>query len=142
MGSIIVDIGRAEQATKDYVYQDLTRKVKISADKRDITVSQDVYAVQNSISNIFTFNKGERIIQPEFGNNLNKYLYEPINELTSKKLGTELLNVIERWEPRVTIENINVIPFPDENTYKIDIKYTIPSLSEESYTADLSIYNQ
>ena len=140
--SIIVDVGRTELPSQDYVYKDITKTVKISADKRDITVSKDVEAVQNSISNIFTFRKGERIIQPEFGNSLYKYLYEPINELTSKKLGTELLNVIERWEPRVEIENIFVDPYPDENKYQVSMKYTIPSLNEESYTADLSIYNQ
>jgi len=38
----------------------------------------NVKAVTNSIHNIFTWTPGERILNPEFGSRLKKYLYEGI----------------------------------------------------------------
>ena len=39
----------------------------------------NVKAVQQAVHNIFSWLPGERIINPEFGTNLRRYLYEGIN---------------------------------------------------------------
>lgn len=130
MGNIVFDVGLTEKTVnKQWTFKDLHVDVQKQYNERDIRDSKDSLAIQNGITNMFMFDRGERIIQPEFGNSLYKYLYEPITETTAKKIGNEIYNMFERWEPRVEITKLSVIPFPDQNQYNIEVKYTVPSLN-------------
>lgn len=96
----------------------------------------NVQAVLNSIHNIFTWTPGERILNPEFGNNLKKYLYEGINEFTAESITAEIRRCINEYEPRahiVSINNVSNINDTENNTIQIDIVFTIPSLSREQF---------
>lgn len=91
----------------------------------------NVKAVQNSLDNIFSWTPGERILNPEFGNNLYKYLYEGITSYNEEMIVAEIKNCVLRWEPRVTITNvINVSNISDteDNTIILNIEYTIKGL--------------
>ncbi len=119
--SIILDLsGFDTNIRKDWIYKDTSF---ISSDEH-----KDYMAIQNSIVNLFTFKKGERILLPEYGNDLLHYLYEPINELTEKRMNQDLLIMFEMWEPRVKIDSMSIIGTPDEHKYNIEIIYSIPSL--------------
>jgi phage baseplate assembly protein W len=94
----------------------------------------NVKAVYNSLHNIFTWNPGERILNPEFGSKLKTYLYEGINEFTSEQITSEIRRCISEFEPRVNvvkIVNSSTIDDTENNTIVIDIIFTIPSLSRE-----------
>ena len=56
------------------------RKENARNEKRRIARDVNVRAVMNSIRNIFTWFPGERILNPEFGQRLQQYLYEGITE--------------------------------------------------------------
>jgi len=132
MGSLVLDLGLNQTSVnKTWLYKDVTVDMSINASGRDINTSTDIDAVENSIYNMFLFNKGERIINPEFGNSLYIYLYEPMNEITAKRIGQGVNDMFEKWEPRVDIQSIVVTPFYDQNTYLIEVKYSIPTLSDQ-----------
>lgn len=97
----------------------------------------NVKAVQQSIHNIFTWMIGERIINPEFGSNLRKYLYEGITHETEELITAEIRQCIAKWEPRayiVSIKNIGTTNDTENNTMHLQIVYTIPSLSDKQYS--------
>jgi len=132
MGSIVYDLSLGKKdAVIDYTYKDIKIDVKKTNSNRDIEVSKDFEAINNGIYNLFLFELGERIINPEFGNSLYKYLYEPINDGTAQAIGEEILNMFENWEPRVNILNILITPDEDANTYSVEITYNVPSLRGE-----------
>lgn len=57
---------------------------------------------------------GERLMREEFGCGLRRFLFEP-NTVTTRQLIRERVSqAIERWEPRVTVEEIQVEPDPVE----------------------------
>jgi len=66
-------------------------------------------------------------------------VYEPITDLTATKLSREILNMFERWEPRVEIGDLIITPFPDDNMYHVQVIYTVPSVSDGKLTFDYSI---
>ena len=133
MAAVVFDLSLGEKTIhKEWMFKDIYSTPFTNDDKnRNIRVALDGGAIQNSINNMFLFKKGERIIQPEFGNSLYEYLYEPINEYTAKKLGKAILDMFANWEPRVTIVTINIDPVPDENTFYINVIYTIPALGDK-----------
>lgn len=91
----------------------------------------DVRAVQNSIDNIFSWVPGERILNPEFGNNLYKYLYEGITSYNEELIVAEIKNCVLRWEPRVNITkvtNVSNISDTEDNTIILNIEYNIKGL--------------
>lgn len=97
----------------------------------------NVKAVQNSLHNIFTWRLGERILLPQFGNSLYKYLYEGILPHNVEQIIAEIKAVTSIWEPRIRIIDIinaSTINDTEDNTVLLDIVYVIPGLSEEQFT--------
>ncbi len=97
----------------------------------------NVKAVQNSLKNIFTWIPGERILNPEFGSRLKQYLYQGIIPETSEQIVAEIRHCISEWEPRVNLVDVVDVSTTDDhedNTIHLEIRYTIPELSDEQYT--------
>ena len=129
MGSLVYKVAIADKtATKTYVYKDMSLDVETLNNRSDVKASFDYGAIQNGLTNLFLFAQGERIILPEFGNSLYKYLYEPVNDIVASQIGEELLLMFQTWEPRINIQKIQIQPDPEANQYYITVKYNVPSL--------------
>lgn len=97
----------------------------------------NVKAVQDSLHNIFTWIPGERILNPEFGSNLYRYLYAGITDFNAEQIMAEIRRCISELEPRVQLEqvkNISTIDDTENNTVHLEIIYSIPSLNSEQYS--------
>ena len=81
--------------------------------KNDLNVSLDIAAVKNSVSNILSTKKGEKILNPEFGLRIQDFLFEPVTDATATAISNEILNAVTLFEPRVQIVQLQVIPYPD-----------------------------
>lgn len=79
-----------------------------SVTSKDILVDTDVQAIKNSMKNIFTTRKGEKLLSPEFGCNLEKYLFNSVSELGARAIGSDINDAITRFEPRVDVIKIYV----------------------------------
>ncbi len=67
---------------------------------------------------------GERPMRPDFGCRLRDFVFRPTNMQTIAELMNEVQKALLRWEPRVDIEMVNVIPHPeDQSLLYIDIQY-------------------
>lgn len=96
----------------------------------------NVNAVKNSVRQIFTWIPGERIINPEFGSFLRKYLYEPITDENQERIAAEIRQCVLRWEPRVTVTRVAKVTDVDDvenNTVRLDIHYTIKGLDGQQF---------
>jgi phage baseplate assembly protein W len=79
-----------------------------SVSSKDILVDTDVQAIKNSIRNIFSTRKGEKLLSPEFGCNLEKYLFNAVSDLGARAIGSDINEAITRYEPRVDVVKIYV----------------------------------
>ena len=98
---------------------------------KDIKVDFDVDAIANSLNNIFSTSPGERFLVPKFGANLKRYLFEPVSKPIAQRIGSEILRAIELWEPRVTVDRVEVIGTPERHEYEVTIIITIIALRQQ-----------
>jgi phage baseplate assembly protein W len=122
-----------------YVYQDFNtmsmealygNNIGAERVKNDLNVSYDIQAVQNSVVNILTTKKGQKILNPDFGIGLDAYLFEQVSDSIATVIYTEILNAIQRFEPRVQITTLQVIPIQEENLYQINLGLRVPTLKQ------------
>jgi uncharacterized protein len=114
----------------DYTYTDLNIKLVRNIKTSDITIDVEIEAIKNSVRNILQCKKMERRMLPDFGTMLERLLFEPIDNDTSNQIGEIILNELSFWEPRIRVNNINILPDEDNLKYNIGISYTILSLSK------------
>jgi phage baseplate assembly protein W len=73
---------------------------------------------------------GERVMEPNFGVGLKKYLFENFNESVFAKIERDIFSQTQTYLPVI---NINEIRFNtalmDENQLGIQIRYSIPNLN-------------
>lgn len=89
--------------------------------------------VRESICIILRTRPGERVMQPDFGCGLDRYLFEPNNTTTLRLIQEEVKNAIARWEPRITLNDIRVTVNPaDSRAVDIAIYYTLIALQKQT----------
>lgn len=115
----------------DIYYIDLTKTGKDYVGSRDVSVLINTQAVVESLLNIISTEPGERVMNPDFGCYLNRYLFSPIDILTSIDMQIAIEDAIYNYEPR--IEEFHVIITPDEenNTYTINIFFSTKVLGRQ-----------
>ena len=136
MGNKVINLGSKVSHRNLEVYRD----VSMISDKvnGNFKISKDVNvkAVFNSLHNIFTWIPGENILFPDFGSRLRKMLYEQITDYNVEQIVAEIRGVVLKYEPRVNIikvVNVSDINDTENNTVRLDIIFTIPSLGNEQY---------
>ncbi|MDF2615253.1 MAG: baseplate protein [Clostridia bacterium] len=58
--------------------------------------------IKESIYIILMTQKGERVMLPDFGCNIQDYIYQLPNTTYMNLLKVEVLNALTKWEPRIT----------------------------------------
>lgn len=139
MASIVITELNKFSKERNYTYKDLESDLEIDYTKtnplnnfkeqKDIVVDYDVAAIKNSIFNIFTTIPGQKILNPTFGLNLLYYLFTGITSENARMLGETILKGITNFEPRVTVDNINITTDYDNQQYTIDLFLSVPSLN-------------
>lgn len=135
---VIKDLNRLPNQ-RQYTYTDIEMDLKIDYTKtnplnnkkeqKDIVVDYDENAVKNSIFNIFTTIPGQKLLNPIFGLNLLQFLFTGITAANARLLGDTILRGIIKFEPRVTVDKINVAPDIENQQYIIGLVLSVPSLN-------------
>ena len=79
--------------------------------------------IKSNLVNLLLTDVGERVMNPEFGCNLKKFLFEGITESNSELLANNLANSIAIFVPEITVTNITVAPNPDYNLIDLSVDY-------------------
>jgi len=120
------------------IYSDIDLELTRQSDG-DITKDTEFNAVENSIANIVATFQGSRRMIPEFAIGIYNLLFEPMDNLSSNRLGSDILEAIKQWDDRVVVKNIHVNANYDLGQYEIKITYNINCLSEETHEVDYVI---
>jgi len=93
----------------------------------DIVVASDDIAINNAISNILTISRGELVGNPEFGSNLQQYLFEPADEITFIAMEEVVRNSLLEFETRIEVQEVKFEAYSEQNVVVLSLDYTILS---------------
>jgi len=79
--------------------------------------------IKSNLINLLLTDIGERIMNPNFGTNLKRFLFEGITNINNEALIDSLNNSISIYIPEVTVTNIILIPTTDNNLINLTINY-------------------
>jgi phage baseplate assembly protein W len=134
-----VNISFGEHIKTGWIFKDLHESFDTNKVKRDLRENLDANAVYGELSNLFTYKTVERPLFPDFSLSVEKYLYEPINDLTAKALLDEINLAITKWITRIKIIKSNITPYYDDNTYMINLIFEIPALGKSDYKVNFEV---
>jgi phage baseplate assembly protein W len=70
--------------------------------------------IREAIQVILKTDVRERIMLPEFGGGLNRFLFEPNTVTTRAQLQHRIARALELWEARIAVESVTVDPDPTD----------------------------
>lgn len=79
--------------------------------------------VRQAIYTLLDTDPGERVMRPDFGCGLRRYLMHPNNPATRAGIAREITQSLMRWEPRVKLVDVAVKPTDDRAMVLIEIHY-------------------
>ena len=120
----------AKRPSESLLYADIMLDLEINANTKDLTPAFDDRAIRNSVHNILNTRPGENFLVPDFGLAADKYLFEQITDFNGELLGDEIVRAITKYEPRVTVESVQVGVNIDAQQYTVTIILLIPTIRE------------
>lgn len=85
--------------------------------------------VKSNIVNLLKTNKGERLMQPEFGSGLREILFSQMDDSEyAAAIEDTITNAFERWMPYVTVDTIDVNisnELKDRNKSEVSITFRL-----------------
>ncbi len=108
----------------NFIYRDLSPKLN-----RNKLIGYesafDVEAIKNSLKNIFLVQKGQMPGKPQFGNPLRISLFDNFDFASESSLKQAIKVEVEKYEPRVIIQEIKISEMPEYNRLIIEIIFYV-----------------
>lgn len=112
--------------TKNSITSDLSKKTDVAAVKQSIRI----LLMTNFYERPFAYNKAA---------NLRSFLFEQTDNLTAEAIRKNIQQVIESYEPRVIIQELNVTVGSDENSYDVYLQFKVVGFPlPQTLTANLT----
>jgi len=79
--------------------------------------------IKSNLINLLLTDTGERVMNPNFGTNLKRFLFEGITDNNLETLKDNILNSILSYISEITVTNIILVPNTDNNLVDLTIEY-------------------
>ncbi|UXY14682.1 GPW/gp25 family protein [Chitiniphilus purpureus] len=80
--------------------------------------------VRQSIAILLDTEPGERLMLPDYGCGLRRFLMQTNSALTRAQIQREVRESLKRWEPRIAVGDVAVVPGRDPSLVLVQIDYT------------------
>jgi hypothetical protein len=96
-----------------------------------IAVVSGYEEIDASIRMIIETMPGERVMRPDFGCAIWDLLFSPVDANTLGLMGLSVREALDRWEPRIDVEECVARPDPDESSrVLLDIAYKVRATND------------
>jgi phage baseplate assembly protein W len=109
-------------------FKDLSITFDSHPQTRDLLLVKNENAIKSAIKNLIVTKQGERFFNSEFGTSITRLLFELLDFGIAGQLQTEISSAIVRYEPRVNLTNVTVLPNFDDNGYDVEIEFEIKGI--------------
>lgn len=111
------------------LYSDFHKDLTINPISEDLAVKRDEAAIKESLKNLLLTDRGERLFQPNLGSDIRATLFDNNTPMTLKILEEKVRSVINNYEPRINLIEIEITTEYNENTVKIVIYFNIRNVN-------------
>jgi phage baseplate assembly protein W len=88
-------------------------------------------ALKTNLINYFLTARGERYLNPTFGNGLQALLFEQLTQDKIKEIDATIRADIEFYFPKVEPTELNTVGLPDTNTVQFAMRYKVKNTNIE-----------
>lgn len=107
----------------------------------DVYKKIDAASVKQSIKTLLLTNRFEKPYKPQFGANLSSLLFDLADADTGAEIASAIKSTIERYEPRVAIQRLEVSATPDYNSVNVTVEFRVLS-TDQVDTLRVSVSDQ
>ena len=106
-------------------FKDISATFQINPLNRDLIALNNAYAIARSIRNLIMTVPGDKPFNPVLGSKVTALLFDNMDKLTASTIKSEIVNTITNFEPRVKLNEVEVIAQRDRNEFDVKIQYYI-----------------
>ena len=106
-------------------FKDLSMTFKSNPLNDDLIGLKNQSAIARSIRNIVFTLPGEKFFDSDFGSEVSATLFENIDDVSAITIRDEIEYIINTYEPRVKLLNVDSMANYDNNEYNVMITYQI-----------------
>ncbi len=111
--------------SREYLGRGLAFPLRVDA-RGGIALTSGERDIVQSIRIILGTSPGERVMRPEFGCRAQERLFEPRNAATETLIQQDVIEALERWEPRINVQSVSVLSGEEpDSALWVEIEYTI-----------------
>jgi uncharacterized protein len=123
---------------KRVLYSDFFKDLTVNPISGDLALRTNEEAIKESLKNLILTNRGERLFQPNIGSDVMASLFENATPVTLKILEERVRDVINNFEPRVSIIDVDVTSLYDDNRVQVTIYFYVKN-REDPLSVDVFI---
>ena len=120
---------------REYVDIDLNFTVARST---DIAKKRGENAIKQALKILLLTGPAERLFHPELASGVRDLLFDLVTPTTAYELQTTIEEVINNFEPRVNLVNVDVSADPDEAAYNVSVEFSI--VNQPSGSVQLNLF--
>ena len=106
-------------------FKDVSMSFKYNPLSGDLITLSNENAIARAVRNIVSTTPGEKFFDPDFGSSISEILFENVDDITAMSVRTEIINVIENYEPRVKLLKVSVNANIDSYSMDVRIVYQV-----------------
>jgi phage baseplate assembly protein W len=110
---------------KRVLFTDFHKDLTINPLSSDLALKTNEESIKQSLKNLILTDRGERLFQPNLGSDVRASLFENATPVTLKILEERVKDVINNFEPRVSLIDVDVTSLYDDNKVKVTIYFYV-----------------
>lgn len=109
-------------------------------DGRFLKKSSNIDLLKGHLKQLLLTVKGQRVMLPNYGTNLRRYLMEPLDQATLSQIRREILESFSRYAPGIVLTKLQVFPSTQSSgagSHSLIVKLFCEFKEEETLVFDL-----
>ena len=105
----------------------------------DVAKTTGVAAIKRSVRNLILLNAGDKPFHPEISTDTTSQLFENFTIFTGSDIEEKIKKTVERYEPRVIVQEVKSEPAFDQNEITILVRIGFRNISGPTSTVPITI---
>jgi phage baseplate assembly protein W len=81
--------------------------------------------IKSNLINLLLTSRGERILNPTFGSDFKRLLFEPLTDVLLDRIKENVLLSVNTYIPQITVTGMDIVPNTESNSVTASVSYTI-----------------